>query len=370
MGIEILPPDVQKSRDVFTVERGAKEKGGPAIRFGLVAVKNVGEGGVASLLAARERGPFASFEDICERVDTRQVNRKVLESLIKAGGFDGFRRVLGEEVEEVRLPELCLWRSQLLAGVEDALSRASSAREAVAAGQGALFDLGAVARARPVAPTAGAPVSTTCSEHELLANEKEVLGFYLSGHPLARYRKELASYTTHTLGRLPESGMVRVAGMIVNTKKAVTKSGHAMSRFKLEDLEGEVECVVFPKTYTPELARVVVAHEMVVVKGRVELRADDKNLLVEEVSTLKDARARFIKRLVIRLATAGLEEDAVNRIHRACADHPGECRLCLELETPTHGVFHLAAERRVSPTDGLLHELETAVGRDRVSLQV
>jgi DNA/RNA endonuclease YhcR with UshA esterase domain len=208
------------------------------------------------------------------------------------------------------MAELCRWRAQMLADVEGALSRSSSLREAASVGQGALFDLGTVAKGKPASSQNGAASEgVSCTEHELLANEKEVLGFYLSGHPLARFRKELSSYTTHTLGTLPESGIVRVAGMIVNTKKTVTKTGHAMSRFKLEDLDGELECVVFPKTLTPEIAKVLVAHEMVVVKGRVELRADDKNLLVEEVVPLKEARERFIKKLVSEISTAGLEEE-------------------------------------------------------------
>jgi DNA polymerase-3 subunit alpha len=371
MGIDILPPDVQKSGDVFTVESPPAEKKNPAIRFGLVAVKNVGEGAVVSILEARRKGPFHSLADFCARVDTRQANKKVLESLIKSGAFDGFRPLLGEESEAVRMAELCRWRAQMLSDVEGALSRSSSLREAASVGQGALFDLGTVAKGKPVSSENGASsASVSCTEHELLANEKEVLGFYLSGHPLARFRKELSSYTTHTLGTLPESGTVRVAGMIVNTKKTVTKTGHAMARFKLEDLDGELECVVFPKTLTPEIAKVLVAHEMVVVKGRVELRADDKNLLVEEVVPLKEARERFIKKLVLKLSTAGLEEELVGKIHRICVSHPGPCRVCFELDTPTHGVFRLVSERAVAPSDSLLLDLQNLVGRDRVELQV
>ena len=307
--------------------------------------------------------------DFCARVDTRQANKKVLESLIKAGAFDGFRPVLGEESDAVRMPELCRWRAQLLSEVEGALSRSSSLREAASVGQGALFDLGTVAKGKPAASQKDAAAGGTWTEHELLANEKEVLGFYLSGHPLARFRKELSSYTTHTLGTIPESGIVRVAGMIVNTKKTMTKTGHAMARFKLEDLDGELECVVFPKTLTPEITKVLVAHEMVVVKGRVEQRSDDKNLLVEEVVALKEARERFVKRLVLKLSTAGLEDEMVGKIHRICVGHPGPCRVCFELETPTHGMFRLVSERAVAPSDGLLTELQNLVGRDRVELQ-
>jgi DNA polymerase-3 subunit alpha len=234
-------------------------------------------------------------------------------------------------------------------------------------GQGSLF--GADEISNEAGGTAVQEPAPEWHEHELLSNEKEVLGFYLSGHPLARYRRELASYTTHTLGKLPESGIVRVAGMIVNTKKTVTKSGHAMSRFKLEDLEGEVECVVFPKTYTADLARALVAHEMIVVKGRVETRMDEKNILVEEAVPLRDARARFVKRVVVRLSTAGLAEDRVAKIQRAAAAHPGACRLCFELSTPTHGTYRLATEHKVAPTDGFVHEMENLLGRGSVDLQ-
>jgi len=370
MGIEILPPDVQRSRDVFTVESLPEAKASPTIRFGLLAVKNVGEGAVEGLLAVREKSPFLSFDDFCARVDTRVTNRKVIESLTKAGAFDLFRPVLGPESDQVRLPEMCLWRAQLLDRAEESLSRASRVREEVSLGQGSLFDLGPGTHAKPVPGSTGKETSPLhCSEHELLANEKEVLGFYLSGHPLARYRKELSSYTTHTLGTLPESGIVRVAGMIVNTKRAVTKNGHAMSRFKMEDLDGETECVVFPKSYTPDMAKILVAHEMVVVKGRVEQRADDKNILVEEVVPLKEARARFVKRLVLTVSTAGLEDALVQKIHRVCVLHPGPVPVCFQLNTPTHGDFRLTSEIRVAPTDAVVNALESLLGRDRVSLQ-
>jgi DNA polymerase-3 subunit alpha len=367
LGLAVLGPDVNRSGAVFDVESAPADKANPAIRFGLTAVKNVGEGAVVSVLEARAAGPFKSLDDFCARVDARQVNRKVLESLIKGGAFDAFRPALEHESEEVRLLELCRWRSQLFARIGDVLSRSAAAKEEEASGQSALFDLGGLTGARKAstlaaAPQAAPPKSEEWSEHELLANEKEVMGFYLSGHPLARYRKEIKSYTSHNLASLPESGMARVAGMIVNTKKTITKNGQAMCRFKLEDLEGEVECVVFPKTYTPEVSKILVAHEMVVLKGRVEPRDDGKNILVEEVLPLKDARDRFVKSVVLNLSTTGLEEELLARLQKICADHGGKCSLAFRLKTPTHGDYGLVTQKRVAPTDGFLHEIEKVLG--------
>ena len=368
-GIEVRGPDVNRSGALFDVESPPSEKKSPILRFGLTAVKNVGEGAVDSILAARrDGGPFKSIDDFCARVETRQVNRKVLESLIKGGAFDAFRPSLEHEADEVRILELCRWRSQLFEEVGEALGRATSLKEEAASGQSSLFDLGGVSGARgpaallTAAPSAAAEKSSEWSEHKLLAGEKEVLGFYISGHPLARYRREIKSYTTHTLATLPESGMVRVAGMIVNTKKTITKNGHAMCRFKLEDLEGEIECVVFPKTYTADVAKILVAHEMVTLKARVEPRDIGKNLLVEEVVTLKDARDRYVKSVVLSLSTTMLEDDLLARIEKAAKDHPGRCVLAIRLATPTHGDFGLVTRHRVAPTDGFFHDIEKILG--------
>jgi len=364
MGIEILPPDVQKSEAAFTVENPPADRQRRKIRFGLLAVKNVGEGAVESILQARrEKGPFQSLDDFCSRVDTRQANRKVLESLIKAGAFDSLRPVLGEETEEVRLLELCRWRSQMLPQVENALAASTRLREETAAGQGALFDMGEIKpRAIPAPQNGGNGTHEEWHEHTLLANEKEVLGFYLSGHPLARYQKELKIYTNRTLGTLPESGKVRVAGMIVNTKKTVTKNGHAMARFKIEDLEGETECVVFPKTYN-DVSKFLSAHEMVVVHGEVQLRGDAHEILVDKVLPLKDAREQLVRRVVLNVSTAGLEDELLKKVQKVCSDHQGKCHLIFRLQTPTRGEYALVTQQRVQATDGFLREMEKMLGR-------
>jgi DNA polymerase-3 subunit alpha len=378
IGLEVRGPDVNLSQALFDVESEPKEKENPAIRFGLTAVKNVGEGAVLSMIEARKQGgPFKSLDDFCARVDSRQVNRKVLESLVKGGAFDAFRPAMEHEPEEVRMAELRRWRAQLHGRIGDALSRAVSAKEEASSGQSSLFDLGGVVGARKagaglgnISAAAASDASAEWSEHELLANEKEVLGFYLSGHPLARYAKEIKSYTSHTLANLPEGGMARIAGMIVNTKKTITKNGQAMCRFKLEDLEGEVECVVFPKTYTPEVAKLLVAHEMVVLKGKVEPRDDGKNVLVEEIAALKDARDRYVKSVVLKLSTTGLEDEVLARIDKVVQAHPGKCALAFRLKTPTHGDFGLVTQKRIAPTDGFLHEAEKILGPGNWELKV
>jgi DNA polymerase-3 subunit alpha len=366
MGIKILPPDVNTSATVFSVENTSEDIANPRIRFGLLAVKNVGEGAVESVLAARTTGGlFKSLEDFCARTDTRLSNRKTLESLIKAGAFDCLHPVLKHETDEARMRELCHWRAQLFTGVEDALAKSSSLKKEAASGQGTLFDMAGFTATQPLAKTQ----THEWPEHELLAHEKEVLGFYLSGHPLARHKRELKIYTTHSLSTLPDHTIVRVAGMVVNTKKSMTKNGQAMCRFTLEDLETEVECVVFPKTYTPEVAKALAAHHMVVLKGRVEPRDDGKNILVEEIVPLKEARDRYIKNVVVNLSTAGLEEELLAKIERICKAHPGSCPLSFKLQTPTHGEYGLTTQHRVAPTDSCLHEFEKLLGRDSWELK-
>jgi DNA polymerase-3 subunit alpha len=230
MGIKILTPDLQKSGIAFSIEDGA-------IRFGLLATKNVGEAASENIVSARNKhGPFKSLQDFCSKIDTRQVNRKVIESLIKSGSFD----FLGK-TEKIALPSYI--RSKAMHDLE----KIYSTRGNINQGQKTLFDL--TGEENPSIPP--------WPDHVMLGYEKDVLGFYFSGHPLAQYRKIIESASTHKINSLPtDNSPVRIAGMIVNIKRLVSKKkGEQYARFKLENFDGEIDVLVFPRSYSDGMGK-------------------------------------------------------------------------------------------------------------------
>src|SRR5512144_2068439 len=228
MGIEVLPPDVHRSHLEFTVE-------GDAIRFGLLAVKNVGQGAIESIIAARdEGGPFRSLTDFCTRIDLRLANRKVLEALAKVGALSPFGHP-----------------SQILLGLDDAVAAAQATQRDRISGQTSLFDLGATDATtleRPLPPTPEAP------SRERLRWEKELVGLYLSEHPMGEVADRVGDYVTAYSGDLKSDGTLDgqrlvVGGIVVASRTVVTRTRSTMSVVTLEDLQGSIEVVVFPKLY-------------------------------------------------------------------------------------------------------------------------
>jgi DNA polymerase-3 subunit alpha len=268
----VLPPDVQRSQKHFTVEiveatpaapsatAGGNGEPRRAIRFGLGAVKNVGEGAVDAILAEREQGgPFRSLDDLCRRVDLKAINKRVLESLVKAGAFDEFGP-----------------REQLLAALDGALAAAQSAQRAEARGQSSLFDLmGGGNEAEPVMATALPPVPPV-GQRERLAWEKEALGLFLSDHPFqeaARWLRHRVTATTASITEENAGDKVVLAGVLSGVRRIVTKRKDTMLVAQLEDLHGSIELVVFPRTLerTADLWR---DDAVLIVEGK----ADQKRL--------------------------------------------------------------------------------------------
>jgi DNA polymerase-3 subunit alpha len=255
MGIPVLPPDINKSHIHFTIE---DIEDNSAIRFGLGAVKNVGEGAIEVILQARaDGGAYVDVDDFCRRVDLRQVNRRALESLIKVGALRSFGR-----------------RAQLLAIIERMLGLSSQTHQAAAVGQISMFDVG-----RFDAPAAGSilfplPEVEEISRREKLSWEKELVGVYVSEHPMHQIVRKLGSSVTCLLGQIDETmagHKVTVAGMINWVRQIYTKNGKPMAFVELEDVQGTIELIVFPRTYeeTHELWQ---EEKMVVVRGKVDIK--------------------------------------------------------------------------------------------------
>ncbi|MBI4387202.1 MAG: DNA polymerase III subunit alpha [Elusimicrobia bacterium] len=348
MGMEILPPDVQHSEARFSIRD-------QAIRFGLTAIKNVGEAAAQSIVQARAAGgAFPSLDDFCRRVDLRAANRKVIESLIKAGAMDALGE--GHGIRHTR--------AFLQAALETTMSRQSKIKEDLHRGQGLLFlDGPASSNGRSAATVAVEPLH----EHDLLKAEREMLGFYFSGHPLLRHRERLQAVCTHTIEslRADMNTTVRIAGLITQVKRMTTKkSGEPWARVALEDLTGEIALLVFPRAYASGLGKRVHANTIVTASGRLSFRGEDGNpeLIAEEIYSLDEALARWGKRLVLSFSTAALEESRLKTLRQVLEKHPGACPVELRLTTPSQSVATVETEATVSLGGKLLDEIENTVG--------
>lgn len=259
MGVPVLPPNINESMEQFT-------PGPRGILFGLSAIKNLGDSAIKHILDARSAGPFRSLVDFCARVDTRVINKRVIESLIKAGAMDVFG----------------LSRSQLLAMVDKAIElspRAGSRHN----GQLSLFQEPGLAELEiPV------PKVKELPRNKLLAMEKEVLGLYVSGHPLDQYRNELrqlGTISTAEVEELPDNRPVRLAGTISEVKRITTRNGDPMAFATLEDLTGSIELVVFPSVFTA-CANWLKPQTIVAVSGRLSRKDEQIKIIVEELKSL------------------------------------------------------------------------------------
>jgi DNA polymerase-3 subunit alpha len=268
LNIPVLPPDVNASDVDFTIE--AQPEGGFAIRFGLGAVKNVGEGPVQIILEARQEGCFENLDDFCRRVDLRQVNRRAMESLVKVGALRPFGT-----------------RAQLLGAIEHLMGHSASIHKARDVGQMSLFGAATgLAFSAEEAILAALPEIPEAPRKEMLGWEKELVGTYVSEHPLQSIIGELRNVVTHFSGDLDDSlngQMVTMAGMVNYVRRHTTKKGDPMAFVGIEDLQGLIEVVVFPRTWK-ETEEQWELDKIVVVRGRVDAKGREPKLICESVS--------------------------------------------------------------------------------------
>ena len=359
MGLEVLPPDVNESGWRFTVV------GDGRIRFGLGAIRNVGKGAIDSLLGARAEGPFSSLHDLCARVDLRLCNARVFEALVASGACDG----LGGH------------RAQLLAGLDHAIQEASLQQEEAARGQVSLFgdllgDAPVAGGGAPAAPGAPAlPNTPPWSESERLQREKELLGFYISGHPLEPFRTEGELFATHQVAQLGTwtAEPVAIAVVVTAIKRQVSKrSGAEFARLTVEDFSGSSEVLVFPEAWGV-VSDAVRPDIPLLLKGGYSRRdqgGENVTLIVEGVTRLAELRATGGLAVAIDLAPGlGLAPSVMTDVRQALEGHEGS----VPLEVRWHGE-HAAPVRfrsraaTVAATPALLAELRALLGADRVRL--
>ena len=367
-GHEVLPPDVNQSDLAFGAVEGK-------IRFGLGAIKGVGESATEAIIEARAKEQFKDLFDFCERVDTKRVNRKTIEALVKAGAFDFEKRP----------------RRQLFEAIDAALNRGASTQKDRETGQGSMFDMlmsgggGGSAALKNEYPRV-----EEWSEKERLSNEKESIGFYVSGHPLYQYEKELKRYARPAamVQRARRDEKYTIAGVVAALRERPTKTGKRMAWVTLEDLSGSVELVVFPgkeggrsvmgkdgkwtrggpRPGYEQWEQLLKSDEPVLVTGTVQINDRDAEspqaeLIVEEIQSLREVREKRVKRLEIRLPAALVTEEKLERLRDLASKHAGATPLAVAVTLPSEAEILIGnIPLKVQVTDELLESVNRLFG--------
>ncbi len=347
MNIEIAPPDVNASHVEFAVRDGK-------IHFGLAAVKGCGGSAAEAIVAAREKeGPFRDLFDFCERVDAGACNRSTIETLIKAGAFDS----------------LGVKRSQLLAVADRALQAGAAALADRRSGQKSLF--GDMEPEEEVS-CAALPDVPEIEERERLAMEKEVLGFYLSSHPLAEYEKALStfcSHTTNSLAEMPHRAEVILGGMLSAIKLAHVRkvrpgaTATKYANFDLEDMHGAVRCILWPDDFL-KYGELVKPDAILLVRGVVDKRGgDEANLVVNELIPMEQLDSRYTSGVVIRVDQKIHGDDVLRKVREIVRGYPGNRDLELVLNLDDGSRVHLKSQRlQLDVTPELRQRIDDLLG--------
>ncbi len=380
MGIDVLAPDINESELDFNVPlgsvavpgaKGRKKKEKP-IRFGLGAIKGVGESAVEAILAARaEKGattPFKGLFDFCQRVDLKRVNKKTIEALISGGAFDFTKQP----------------RRALAEAIDTAVDRGQAAQRDKASGQSSLFGLlggGPAAKKGETAVTEDVPDVEEWPERDRLKKEKQTLGFYISGHPLDRYVDDVKRYTTHTLAGLPAKPFekVVVAGIVYGWRERPTKTGKRMGFATLEDFSGTVECVAYDEAVN-KFSELLQGDDPVLVRGKIRLNdrmgggggegeqesQPTPEIQIEEVRLLSDVRAEKATRLEIHTDVANLDPVRMKKLQALLRNSRGNCAPYLYVTIPGQSETRLAIRGlKVAPADELLSAIDRVFGGGR-----
>jgi DNA polymerase-3 subunit alpha len=350
MGLEVTPPDVNKSSADFAVADGK-------IVFALAAIKGCGGAAGEAIAQARKTGgPFRSLFDVCERCDPSVLNRTAIESLVKAGAFD-----------QLHANRASLWHS-LDRAVQAGASRLADMR----AGQKGLFDDDDADESTKLADTSLVQTSDW-SDKERLANEKEVLGFYLTSHPLAEHREVLATHCSHTttgLAGVAQRTEVTMGGMLSSIKFSQTKnprqgqSNTKYAMFDLEDLDGIVRCIVWPEEFA-KFGQLVQGDAIFAVRGTIDRRAgsDEANLIVNELIPLEELRRRGTKGVVVRVHEEAHGIEVLQQLRDLIADFPGNAELQLLLNLADGSRLYIKSDSlRIEVNAELRERIEGLLG--------
>jgi DNA polymerase-3 subunit alpha len=373
LGIPILAPDINTSQLAFTVEKAdlkvrhadagqgvspasPSASPNPPVRFGLCAVKNVGEGAILSMLGVRkEKGKIDSLFTLCEQVDQRLVNKRPLESLVKAGAFDA--------LADGPVP---LRRARLFAAVDKAIEHGSRQQRDRQDGHVSLF--GGDDDSAEAIPLPDVPAWT---EAQQLAFEKEALGLYMSGHPLERFSEELKAFGAQRLADLTQSmADVWIAGIVSGLRPLKTKKGDRMAVFMADDIAGGVEVVVFPEAFGKS-GHHIVADAMLLVRGKFEKDDESARIVASELQPISLLKERTTREVVIHLQVPS--RNTLEALAELLSRHRGDRRVVLEVDTKKNGnpALRVRADvaQRVRPSEKLVEEVEQLCGAGSVVLR-
>ena len=330
-GIEVLPPDINGSK----------------IRFGLVAVKNVGENAIEAIIEARHNGKFLSLFDFCERVDLKKVNKRVVEGLIKCGAFD----TTGN------------YRSQMIASLEDCIDYGQRVQRERADPQMGLFNL---TEEQKVFNFPSMPKIDEWDEKELLTLEKESLGFYITGHPLSRYENVLEKFTNTnsvTLKEQNDGDAIRIGGMVRNNKIIKTKKGDLMAFVTLEDLHGAVEITIFSSLYS-KVYDLLTDDSAILVRGYLQKEENSVKLLADTVIPMDKAEEIWTTSIQFNLDVSRTDKALFEKLNTVFKRHPGSCKAYIHLMNPekTETIIALSDTIRLKAGSSLIREVNRLVG--------
>jgi len=360
MDIEVLAPDINESGVDFTplyVQTEDEQK--EVVRFGLAAVKGVGEKAVEQIIAAREEvGRFQSLFHFCENVDLRAANKQVLDALIKAGAFDK----LGGN------------RAQMTAGLERAMENGASLQADKQKGQMSFF--GQMTEESDYSQDhKRLPEVAPWPEPQMLAYEKQVLGFYVTSNPLSHHAETINIYSTHNssqLAEVPQDKQIVIGGIITKIRYNLTKTGRnagaKMAVFILEDLQGQVDVVMFPDVLN-KFNDILVADTIVFVKGKLDYRRERPNILAAELITLDEVREKLAAKVRIKLDAKDVTKEKVAMIKSICRHHKGRSPIYVAVRTDK-GRVYATADRKLSvnPDPDFCRKMRQLVGEDNFQL--
>ncbi len=381
--IPVLPPDINQSDVRFTVD---PQHG---VRFGLLAIKNVGEGAIQSLLdVRRKQGRITSLHALCEDLDLRLFNKRVFESLIKAGALDSLAQ--GQD-DLARLSSRDL-RPRLMAAIDAACEHGARHQRDRDEGQAQLFgSFGDEPGAEAAATMIRLPETAPWMEAEQLAFEKETLGLYWSGHPVDRYRTDLAEFGARSIAELadaPANGSrndgwgpggpkpieadTSVGGIVAAVRPLKTRKGDRMAVFTLEDAAGGVEVIAFPETFQRSAA-LIETGTLVLVRGKLERDEESVRLLASEILPIDALRERLAREVAIRVKRPA-DRGVFEALGEVFARHRGDRRVSFEIEVPGDAASirvkaDVSAQIRVRPSSTLVAEVEEIVGQGAVELR-
>jgi DNA polymerase-3 subunit alpha len=342
MDIEVLPPDINASERSFKVLENS-------IRFGLGAVKNVGGSAVEAIIESRESVPFKDLFDFCERVDLRRVNKRVVESLIKCGAFDS----TGAK------------RAQMIAALEPAMELGQKIQKEKESAQVSLFGTEEIVRGNGRG-ACSLPDIPEWGEKELLSFEKEAIGFYITGHPLARHVedvKRLCSADTSTLAERPDKSEVRVCGIIASLSEKITKKGDRMAFAVLEDRLGSVEIMVFPDVFS-RTSEFIKSDEPLLVTGTVEAGEDSRKIKATDIVPLLTAKEQNTSKVFFTLKADMLQRDQLESLKDIICRYRGSCKTYVHMIIPERirTTIRLPESYSVQASEDLTLEVERLLG--------